>query len=526
MASTAILIASFWLAVAMVRQRTMHTGIDLGLYGQALNGYADGHRPWAALKAEGSFDLLGDHFSPIVAALAPFYLLWPNVVVLLIAQAAMIGLSMTIIGRAATRVLNDVPAALALTTAFGLSWGVSGLALFDFHEVAFALPLLAVSLERAIAQRWQAAVWWSLPLMLVKEDSAFLIFGLGMACWVAGQRRLALIAMASSVGAFLLVVSVVIPALSYSGSYTYWGSAGITGGPWASVLGLLVNLAHAFAGGSALATVGLALGCTLLLPLRSPLVLVIVPSLIARFTSPNEAYWGPHAHYNATLTVVMFLAALDGWQRSRRAGGSSRRCARRLAAIVVAVALVIAATSWARPLTHRAFYDCPRCGAARELLDRIPDGATVMADTYLASQLVDRTQVELTAENLVDSVGQPYLAEWIAMDVQDRGTFESIDRAYWWGANAAQNAGYVPVFASTDGYVLFHYDPPAATAFMHMYGAVACAASNAEAALCTTPPNDDTYRTRTAWCETVDPPHLPRPCPPSAYLKPYRQPTH
>lgn len=516
-----VVLAGLWAVAGLARQWTMRTGIDLGLYTQAVEGYSQGHWPWAALKAPDDFNLLGDHFTPIVAVLGPFYRLWPGPGTLLVAQGILIGIAVAVVGRTAIRVLDHVGAGCAVAAAFGLSWGITGMALFDFHEVAFAVPLLAVCLDRAIAGRWRAAVLWSLPLMLVKEDSAFLIAGLAIACWAVGRRRLAIVTMAGAVGAFLLFIGVIIPRLSYSGTYTYWATTGDHDGALGAVVGMAGNLWTAVTSGDALLTLFPAGACTCFLAVRSPLAWVAVPPLLIRFTSAQSAYWGPNAHYNATLMVIAFMAALDGW---RRHGPplSGRVTARAAGVAMLITALVIGYWTPLRSLTEPGTYRCgDRCAAADGALSRVPDGEAVIADTYLVNQLVGRTATHLVAQKLVDSVGKPIDAEWVLIDTSNRGTFPILGEAYWWGSNAAQGAGYIPVYASTTGLVLLHHNPKAAEAFNHMYGMVACGASPSEADRCTTPPGDDTYRTRTAWCGTVDPPHTLRVCPPEAYLKPY-----
>jgi len=59
---------------------------DLGIFTQTIAGYARLDPPVVNLKGAG-LNVLGDHFSPLLAALAPFYRLWPTPVTLLVAQA-------------------------------------------------------------------------------------------------------------------------------------------------------------------------------------------------------------------------------------------------------------------------------------------------------------------------------------------------------------------------------------------------------------------------------------------------------
>ena len=50
---------------------------------------------------------------------------------------------------------------------------------FDFHEIAFAVPLLAFSLSALVRGRIRAAVAWALPLVFVKEDQGFTVAAIG-----------------------------------------------------------------------------------------------------------------------------------------------------------------------------------------------------------------------------------------------------------------------------------------------------------------------------------------------------------
>ena len=141
---------------------------DLGIFEQAIRAYAHLHAPVVDLKGPG-FNVLGDHFSPVTALLAPVYRVFPSPVTLLVAQAALFALSAVPVTRAAATPPRPTRG-LALGLAYGLSWGIQRAVDFDFHEMCFAVPLIAFSLEALLAGRWRRALLWALPLVLVKED--------------------------------------------------------------------------------------------------------------------------------------------------------------------------------------------------------------------------------------------------------------------------------------------------------------------------------------------------------------------
>ena len=84
---------ALYAAASLARYRRMDAGIDLAIFGQAVKKYAHWQLPWSDIKAVSGFNLLGDHFSPIVALAAPAYWLVPHVWVLLVVQAALVGLT-------------------------------------------------------------------------------------------------------------------------------------------------------------------------------------------------------------------------------------------------------------------------------------------------------------------------------------------------------------------------------------------------------------------------------------------------
>src|SRR5579875_510002 len=68
------------------------TSWDLGIFTEYVSQYARLHAPVVDIRGAG-FDLLGDHFHPIVALIAPFFRLFPSPITLLVAQALLAAVS-------------------------------------------------------------------------------------------------------------------------------------------------------------------------------------------------------------------------------------------------------------------------------------------------------------------------------------------------------------------------------------------------------------------------------------------------
>ena len=74
-------------ALSVLRFRRFEpTSWDNAIFEQAVRGYAGLGWPVVDIKGPG-FNVLGDHFSPITALLAPFYAVVPSAQTLLVAQA-------------------------------------------------------------------------------------------------------------------------------------------------------------------------------------------------------------------------------------------------------------------------------------------------------------------------------------------------------------------------------------------------------------------------------------------------------
>ena len=184
-AGWAMLCGSAYSALALVRfDRFEPASYDNAIFEQAVRGYAHLQAPIVPIKGPG-FNLLGDHFSPIIALVAPVYRVFPT--------AQMDGRAGRVI---ALCVRRHVPwsaplgrwAGGGIALAYGLSLAcVSGGG--QFHEVAFGVPLLALAGASYVERRVRSVVAWSLPLLLVKEDLGLTVTLIHLVLWLAGERR-------------------------------------------------------------------------------------------------------------------------------------------------------------------------------------------------------------------------------------------------------------------------------------------------------------------------------------------------
>ncbi|MET0496090.1 MAG: DUF2079 domain-containing protein [Actinoplanes sp.] len=367
-----------WSIHRHLRLRT--SGYDLGIFNQAVRGYAGLGAPVSTIKGPG-FNLLGDHFHPILAVLGPLYRLFPSPITLLVAQAALIAASSIPITRLATRRAGRA-GGVSAGIAYGMSWGLQSAVDFDFHEIAFAVPLLAFGLTALVERRWTAAAAWTLPLIAVKEDLPATVAVIGLLLALRGRRRLGAPMILIAIGSGLVIIGVILPALNPAHVYPYAASAALDGqGPPFRLLLPAVKL-H---------TLLWLLAPTLFLALRSPLLLAAVPTLAWRFWSTNPSYWGTGFQYSAVLMPIVFVAFLDALTTTGT--GRLARVAAHATGVIALAATILTPLPLRGLLTPGTGATDTEAGQVRLALARIPDDADVAADNRLAPQLTARSTV-------------------------------------------------------------------------------------------------------------------------------------
>jgi uncharacterized membrane protein len=265
-----------------------------------------------------------------------------------------------------------------------------------------------------------------------------------------------------------VAIGVIIPHFNAAHLYRYWSDGGILApGGHPSVLGLVRQLLHAWP--DKLLTVVMLLLPTAFIALRSPLVLIAVPSLLLRFVATNSAYWGTYWHYNATVMPIIFVAAIDalariqaamdaeplaagpaGWASGRRGPWRAAQAgARRYgAAMMVAIAVPLAFQFPLNQLWNAQTYQVsPHVAAAEAAMAQVPNGATVLTTLDLLAPLAARTDTFW-----IGNSGNPQ-AEYIVFDGVDSDYSPAIKDVPGFIASLYPPHTYTEIFSSGGVYV-------------------------------------------------------------------------
>ncbi len=424
--AAAAALAVFYAAVSIRRHVELLTsGYDLGIYDQAVRSYSQWHLPFNSVQGP-HFDVLGDHFSPVLALLAPLYWIHDSPTTLLAAQGALIAVGVVPLMGWAHRSVG-LGASLVVGFGYGFSFGVANAVTFDFHEVAFAAPLISFAVVAFGEGRLTAAVAWAAPLVFVKEDLGLTVAVLGLLVAWRGRRMLGLLTAAGGAVASALAVLVIIPAFNPLGHNTKTTKFGTSIVHQASTL-LSPDIK--------ILTLVFLLAPTVFLAVRSPLLVLAVPTIAWRFLATDPAYWGVQYHYGLVLMPILFAAFIDVLRR--RHGRPSIRWI--LLASTVITAYLIPQNGFAPAFTSSLWHTSAATASVKELLATIPSGTTVAASNQLLPQLSQRDHVTLIGRTPL-SVSHP---EFIVSETANVGFPLGTQGQADWLADARAH-GYVDV---------------------------------------------------------------------------------
>ena len=342
--------AAAYITYGLVQYATFRVGtFDLVIFDQAVRSYAHFRPGIAPVKGvqDGfgpAFSVLGDHWSPAIALLAPLYWLYDGPQNLIVAQGVLFALAVPPLWAFTRRVCASPAAAYLAAAAYAASWPVAEAVAAGFHEVAFVPLLTAVFFERLAAGRVRIALAAAFALLFVKEDMGLLVTGFGLfllaargarfAGWAPGhplaRRRHRIILggclVIGGIAAMLLATYALRPALGGRAGYywAYWSLGGNARLAAGHVLRDPLAAARlAITPRVKLTTMAWLAGVLLFLPLLSPLTLAALPLLAERMLASSQPnWWGTTFQYNAFVEMVLVCAAVDG--AARIAGWAAR----------------------------------------------------------------------------------------------------------------------------------------------------------------------------------------------------------
>ena len=406
---------AIWLGtLTLMRHQSLQTyGCDLGIFDNVLWNTVHGHVLHSAILNRHFF---GEHASPILLLLAPLYALWQDARLLLLVQAVALAWAALPLYRMAARQLGPAAGLVVLFLYFSYV-PLQGLYLFDFHEVALALPLLAYATEHLTRGHFRRLLLFLGLALLCKEELALTLVAFGLVLLLfprsagplpatascAPRRRLGLFLVLAGMATFLWLTGWLVPAFRqapfpYIDRYSHLGN-GLSGIAWTALT----------EPGRVLETVGEPAKDLYLRGLFSPVlylnwlnpaaVLLLLPTVARSVLSNHGPQYSLFFHFLGPLVPFVFygLSSGLGWLLRRRWPGDgvpARRRGARRARLQIALLLLFftGIVGGTRPVTlwQNACKGLKRRPALDRLLTLIPPEASVCAHNHLVAQISNR----------------------------------------------------------------------------------------------------------------------------------------
>jgi uncharacterized membrane protein len=380
------------------------SGFDLGIADHAVWHYSRFEIPSDTISHFNN--LLGDHFDPTLALLAPLYWICPHVEILLVAQAVLLTIPLFPIYLFTRKRLGRF-AALCFAVSYAMLWELQAEALFDFHELTLAVPAAAFAIYFADEEKWGPFFASVLFMVLCKEDLCLVAVFMGLVLVLKGKRVQGAVLAVLALALFLFEVKVLIPYLG-DRPYSHWRFSQLGSGP---LRALGTCLTHPFKILSLLfsnSTKTITILC-LFLPflfgaLFSPWGLLMIPLICERMLSDDPDYWVMMYQYNVMAAPVICLASADGFYRlfQRMKDPVPREKFLRALAILILVFNIITAQLPHQPLgrfIRTAFWNfSPVEKTGKIALGLIPKDASVLAQSSLIPHLSHREVIDRADE--------------------------------------------------------------------------------------------------------------------------------
>jgi uncharacterized membrane protein len=451
---------------SIVRQQSYHSdAFDMGNMDQAVWNTLHGHLFRFTNRGadwEGPPTRLGIHVEPILLLVALFYLIHSGPETLLVLQTLALALGAIPLFLLGRRLIPAMPlTAAALSVAYLAAPTLLGIALWDFHAVALATPLLLVAVWALESRRYRTFAVAAFLAAMTKEDVALALIPLGLYIMFRhGRPRFGgAVALLSAIWVAVCFF-VILPHFSggASGGNNYWYRYAWAGAsPGDAILNLTIHpwLLFTFIATSPprlgyIATIlrmGGALGV-----FAPGLWICALPELAVNLYSSHPEQYSGFFQYNA-MSVAFFSAAsvygVAAVYRARLLRGESAPAitasgtqetaksgvpARLYGWWQATLARIPIASRWIGPLVicwlaitcywNLASADqrlvnfwnvgggpVPYQSAVDELLARIPAGVSVAATDTLDPHLSDRYNLYLLPDP------QSYQAKYVAFDI-------------------------------------------------------------------------------------------------------------
>ncbi|MDD5109775.1 MAG: DUF2079 domain-containing protein [Patescibacteria group bacterium] len=455
--AVAAVYAAVFSALSIARHLAFYTQTwDLGIFEQSF---------WNTLHGRVMFNTfenvnhLSVHFSPFLFLLLPFYAIAPGPEMLLVLQSVALGSAVIPLYLLATRWLNRATA-WVIVAAYLFYPPLHWLNLFDFHEVAFAIPAFLWAF--ALLDRGHA-IGAAIALALAAgtaENMVLAVAGAG-AYFILTQpshRRFGVMVLGSSLIYFLLVAKIFMPALGGK-IYRLDRYANLGATPPAIARTVLTQPAlvwETVTRPAKLRYLGRLFSPLAFFPLAAPATLVmLIPGLSQNLLTDYGPQFENSYQYDAILIPFLLYGVTAGWRAIARRAPRQQRLLR-----YAALGTSLAAFLWWSPAGLKMypwaqFRPDERAVALATIRDALPANAAVAASSNLVPHLTHRGEIWMVS---TEPIAAPDI---IVADLWDNTGFDSPEEFQQYLDRYTQELGYAAQLAEERYLILTRPAPKA-----------------------------------------------------------------
>lgn len=261
------------------------------------------------------------HADLILVLLAPLFLIWDNVRILLISQSIFLGLGAIPLYALAVRVIKNKIVALVIVLVFLLNPGMQWTNIYGFHGVSLAIPLLLSAFYFGYYKHWKMFALFSFLAILTKEEISLFVMMMGFYfLFVSKERKIGLATIFIGFSWFLLMTFIVIPYFSPSRvhwAFNWYGLLKTDEEGQSVLMAPTINrelLSH-FVNSDALNYYNMLLKPFAYMPLLGfPFLFFSLPELAINILSSNDAMRTIRFHYDSGVTPSLAIAMVFGFK--------------------------------------------------------------------------------------------------------------------------------------------------------------------------------------------------------------------
>ncbi len=201
-------------SVGIMRHLTLQTrAFDLGIFSQAVWNTTQGDLLFSSIKE--NICLLGDHVSPILILLAPFYLIFSSPLCLIVLQAVAYSLCIYFIYIVIVELDQNKGLALLFSVLMFIYYPMRAALHEDFHPEVLIEPLIILAFLCCEKKRWKSLVLCLSFIVLAKENMFGISFAFGVYIYLRHKKSLLAVSISTiSILLFLFSIKVIVPHFS------------------------------------------------------------------------------------------------------------------------------------------------------------------------------------------------------------------------------------------------------------------------------------------------------------------------